>query len=331
MEVLGAGGHGTVYLLPNGNAVKGLYSRTACSEASVEFAKQKRIYDCFERLACCRHQIPFIDHLLTYLRIAKPISYSDEPSLFDHSHYACSLTMQRLHGLPLSFYLEHRRAYVESRFEPSYLQNNQNLEMMAHLALNSEVAGVYGVTFSKSRISKENPPRGYFATETDGLLNFLRTKKGFMLSDEELREMMGFVYGWIYFECRIMPVDIEFALGLNPVTKQFELNVLDFGMTFDKLALEQNPVVPRNEPFFQLYQSEMTEEEREERLLERTLQDIDLDLYVSMEEDGVAWRHFFIARTLKPCQICQIFTSLMNSESIFLCSERCLSIYNRNQ
>jgi hypothetical protein len=327
MEPIGAGGYGIVYLLPDGNVVKAIYSRTACDEAHVEYKKQKRVYDCLEKLHRCED--PFVAQFIPYIHVAKPLSYSDEPLVFDSSKYACSFTMSRLNALPLAFYNAYDATYFKQRFEPHYLTTlePQHYGIMTHLAFNSEVPGLYGATYSKTRISKQNPPRGYFVNKESGFLAFLRREYNLKWSDQFLERMMGFIYGWIYFTCDIIPIDIEFTLGYNQTTKEFELNVLDFGMTLDKRHLTENPVVPRTDPFLAIYDnSQLSSEEKEAAILSQTLNDIDIDLYASMQEPSESYSTFQRAGVLGACTLCNIPTFLVSHEH-YICSEKCLALY----
>jgi len=233
--------------------------------------------------------------------------------------------MGRLYGLPLRLY-EEFDPRITQRIEPAYREELG--QVMTHLAFNSEITGLFGVKYSMATITKENPPRGYFANAETGFFEFLRDKHGLRLSDEELERMVGFIYGWIYFSCAIIPLDIELTLGLNPESGHIELNVLDFGMAFDKNALEKNTSVFESRRFFSVYGDKtLTNEEREDELLQRVTEDTGIDLYASLDEGSVSRQGFMVARNLNPCAQCKRLTCFIHQVSgLFMCSDACASL-----
>jgi hypothetical protein len=302
--VIGAGGYGRVYRA-NGDGdrrvIKAIYTARSCHEARDEFQKQRLAYDSLvTRLQACRE--PAAQMAQQVVRVAEPLVFVDQPVVVAGKQFACAMTMRLLNGLPLQMFLEYNRSYTESRFDPLYLQSLDpgTFELQAHLAFNSDVGGIYGRCYSCGKISTENPPRGFFITPGAIFLDFLRERYGLPWSDEQLRELLGFVYGRLFYDAQLAPVDIELTLGFNQETRQFELNVLDFGMTYDLHAHSQYNVEDiATEPFHLLEtQREVVgEEEWQRRAKELVMRTIDTDLYAPMDNPGVQMQ-FFNAQTL---------------------------------
>lgn len=306
MNIIGAGGNGIIFVDPRKSdvVIKALYENNeACTKARIEFEKQVKIYHCISCLKEC--DSPLVALINRYVKVPKPLVYSDAPVMVNNNFYDCSVKMERLHALPLSLY----KAFdptILSRIDPAYQEQVGGI--MAHLSFNSPITGLFGVKYSKAQINAQNPPRGYFSNAETGFFDFLRTQAvdKLPLSDEELESMMGFIYGWIYFSCDIIPLDIEFTLGLNPETHQYEINVLDFGMTFDKQALKNNISGFESRRFFGIYgDRSLSNIEREGDLLERVIEDTGLDLYTSMDEGSVSRQYFLISKDLMPCKQCK--------------------------
>ncbi|MCJ7760212.1 hypothetical protein MUP59_03625, partial [Candidatus Bathyarchaeota archaeon] len=125
-----------------------------------------------------------------------------------------------------------------------------------------------------------------------------------------------------------IPLDVELALGLNPQSGLFELNVLDFGMAFDKNALEKNISAFESRRFFSVYGDKtLTSEAREDELLQRVMEDTGLDLYASLDEGSESYSGFMVARNLNPCSQCKRLTCYVHPLSgLFLCSDACASL-----
>lgn len=331
MKVLGAGGDGIVFLdLRDPERVtKAIYrNNQACSKARTEYDKQQRIYECLQCLYQCDDD-PLVNLIKQYVRIAKPISFTDAPVDMNGIRYECAFSMTRLNQLPMLFYDTFDRG-ITRRIEPHYKEQLGGL--MAHLSFNSPISGVFGIKFSSANITRENPPRGYFSNAETGFFDFLRREYGFSLSDEALQRIMAFMYGWIYFKCDIIPLDIEFTLGFNQQTRQIELNVLDFGMTFDKRAPRSNMNAFETRRFLSIYGSSSNTSllDRETALLERVLDDTGLDLYLALDEGSEARATFMSAQNLGACSQCKKLTFFVHPTSKrFLCSHSdCFSTAN---
>ena len=50
LEIIGAGGFGTIYLQPDGNVLKAIVSSDDCQNAENELIKQRKIYNSFSKL-----------------------------------------------------------------------------------------------------------------------------------------------------------------------------------------------------------------------------------------------------------------------------------------
>lgn len=328
MQVIGAGGDAYVFVDPDEPSVvvKAIFKNNdTCTKAGIEYEKQRAIYQCFECLRDCETDDPLVALINQYVRVARPSRFEGGPTVINGVTYHCSIAMSRLHGLPLRLYEEFDPRIVE-RIDPDY--RGELNQMMAHLAFNSDITGLFGVKQSMAKITRQNPPRGYFSKRETGFFQFLREKHGLPLSDDELEHMVGFIYGWIYFACAIIPLDVEMALGLNPESSLFELNVLDFGMAFDKNALEKNTSAFESRRFFSVYGDKtLTSEAREEELTQRVIEDTGLDLYASLDEGSESLQGFVVARNLNPCAQCKRLTCYVNQVSgLFLCSDACASL-----
>jgi hypothetical protein len=272
-----------------------------------------------------------VQFIRPYVRVSEPLSFADAPQQIQQYHYRCSVTMRKLNGIPLAIYEEWDTAQVKSRFDDLFLRqiDHDQFEVMTHLAFNGVIQGFFGRTYSAAQLGYDNPPRGYFTTKGAGFLSFLREKYGLALSDTELESMIGFIYGWIYYACDIVPIDIEITLGLNRESGLFEVNVLDFGMTFDKRAPpERNHYAYNTSMLFDIAAStHFNTKQREKAYLKRTIKDLQTNLYGTLT--GNSRRYFDYAKGLKPCASCQkTLTSLVHPHyAVFICSTTCLSLY----
>lgn len=326
MKVIGAGGDGLVYVDESTtppSVIKAIYKNNdACTKAGIEYEKQKQVYACFERLRRCCSEDPLVKLVNQYVRVAEALGHIETPGVINDTRYECSLSMSLLSSLPLDILTEFDPR-ITKRIDPVYRE--QMHRVMAHVSLNSPIDGLFGLRFSSALISRENPPRGYFSNSDTGFFEYLRKRKDtpLLLRDEELERMIGFVYGWIYYDCGIIPLDIEFTLGINPVSKQYELNVLDFGMTFDKKTQRMSPFEKRR--FLSVYGDSFIAETNEEDFATRVIGDTGLDLYASMEEGSASLDGFMVAKNLTPCEECAKLT-LYVYQNVFLCSVECLKI-----
>ena len=326
MRVIGAGGDAFVFVDEEDPSVvvKAIFKNNdTCTKAAIEYDKQRSIHHCFECLRECNIDDRIANLVKLHVRVARPIRFSGGPTVINGVTFHCSVAMGKLHGIPLSFYEEFDPRIIQ-RIEPAYREELG--QVMAHLAFNSPIVGLFGVKYSTATITKDNPPRGYFSNTETGFFEFLRRKHGLLLSDDELERMVGFIYAWIYFSCAIIPLDVEMTLGFNPESGLFELNVLDFGMAFDKLAIEKNSSAFESRRFFTVYgDTSLTNEEREDELLQRVIEDTGLDLYASLEEGTPSYEGFMTARNLTPCSQCKRLTCYVHQLSgLFVCSDACV-------
>lgn len=108
----------------------------------------------------------------------------------------------------------------------------KNEKVLCHLAFNSNKEGYF--------FTEDGRLRGYFLTRKSLVLSKLRENYGLTLKNQDIDFIIGFMYGFIYKKCDIIPLDIEFALGYNREDNTFKINILDFGMTFDVQNDENN-------------------------------------------------------------------------------------------
>lgn len=292
-RLIGAGGFGKVFLIDEDTVVKAIYTSDACSEAYIEFKKQQKIYNTFERLGRIKTENPLVKKVQKLVKVARPISYSDSGSVINLSKFACTITMSRLRGLPLNLLRDGDRA-IDARIKPDYLaKNGNNLELMGHIALNSEIGGIYGINYTVKQIGDNNPPRGYFITESSSVFGFLKMSHN-IPSIGELNEIMGFIYGWILFSTNIIPIDIEIAFGLYD--DEILINVLDFGMTFDLDDIENNKKLPRSSLIFDILErKDLDKDERYKLIIEAAVNDISIDLYSDVVDNKESRHGFRVA------------------------------------
>ena len=325
LDIMGAGGDGIVFTESADSSIvtKAFYKNNeGCNKALIEYDKQSRIFKCIDCLKTCKDET--VQLVNRYVRIAEPLGFNNELLTVNDVKYDCSLKMRKLTALPLSVYEAYDPSIV-NRIEPSY--RAQLGALMAHLSYNSPLTGIFGVKYSSALISRENPPRGYFANQESGFFEFLRKRAPIKLrlSDKQIESIIGFVYGWIYFACDIIPLDIEFTLGINPVTQEYEINVLDFGMTFDKRAIDTNANAFETRRFLTIYGNPtLSQVVREEELLETVMSDTGLDLYASLDEGSISRAAFLTTKNLMPCAQCRNLTFLIDiTTKAFTCSLSC--------
>ena len=353
---IGAGGFGTIFQLSSNKeeVIKAIYSRESCHEAQIEYMKQQRIYNSFKRLKENKgeeeRQSPIIKMVNKLVKISKPISYMDRKAVINNRIFACTITMTKLNGIPLRDMINIDKN-VLNRFDKEFIEERTlDFEIMAHLALNSDIGGVYGITFgNKALVSDKNPPRGYFITEESGLLDNIREMYNVDLTDSDFKQIIGFIYGRIMFDTNIIPIDIEIALGLYGKNKnKIKINVLDFGMTFDLENIRDNKVLPRTSLFFDIINDEsLSPNEKSKEILEKGKEDISIDLYCDVlnDNDNIIGFNEAYNVSLSPsysfiqgigeeqyhCFICSLNTKLYDDyENRFFCNIECQRIYYNN-
>lgn len=243
LKIIGGGGFGTIYELPNETVLKAIHGKTNCKDAQLEFIKQTKIYDSFVRLKSLKNKNKIIQTIQKHVKIARPQLFNIKPVIVNETTYSCMLVMDKLYGLPLSFYLD-AHSNMKKKFTPNFLQN-LDFEVQGHLALSGQFSsyGFYPTNVNK-KISSENPLRGYFITENDTLLKTLPW------TIHEFKEIIGFIYGWIYYDARIIPLDIEISLGIH--NNGYVINVLDFGLCIDLENINNNIYNTMTEPYIKL-------------------------------------------------------------------------------
>jgi hypothetical protein len=285
MEIIGAGGFGKVYLTPKGTVIKAIYTANDCKDAEIEFKKQEKAYQALKSIGPTG--IKFLDYMISLLNISKPIKSSNKTIFIDNSKFECSFEMTRLHGIPLSIY---------EKADPTILNNiskdfGKNFEIMLQLSTNTEIGGrFYGIKYSKTKISEKNPPRGYFLSKNDVVLKYLIENYNFPLTLENIKEMIGFVYGFLYFKARLIPIDIEISLGY--VDGNFVVNILDFGMCIDLDNIKYSLEDVKNKRLF----TALTENNPD--LEEIVKEEISVDLYCDLEDDDYCINGWDIAKKL---------------------------------
>lgn len=305
MKLIGGGEHSTLFRLENGHILKAITKLESCNQAGKEFTKQRRIYDCFNRLASRDHgKHRLLNQIKEYVIISEPMTHQNEPIVINNKQYACSLEMSALKGLPMEMIqsVDNKldRYYTATYWNQTKLNND---EIMLHLSFNNhEKSRLFGVNINEL-VSENNPSRGYFFNRHDAeeWIESLRMDYNFPLHINDLEEMVGFIYGWIFYACQIIPLDVEMTLGFYD--GKFKLNVLDFDRTFDMRELSNNTKNMDNEIYYQFL-------DEKEKLFQRIKQAINHDEYIDLDRDRVGLRGFNTAKdeytryTTLSCTLC---------------------------
>ena len=300
MKVIGAGGFGTVYQMPNGNVIKAIVSATACDDAAVELGKQQLAYDVFENLSLINSNNPkfsTLNLINKYVRVSKPIESHDEPFVADNKQYACYFVMEKLNGIPLSMLVQAEPNSLES-IDPAFIKKQgMDYEIMVQLTYNSELSEkIYGSNYSKAKISENNPPRGYFISDQAKLLDSFRELYGLTLTNDQIKEMIGFIYGILFYYGKLIPVDIEITLGYYD--GEFKINVLDFGLTINLNDLANIPITPNTSEFVKILSKSIPDEEKFRELERTTIEQLSIDLYCELDEDSACRRGWTAAKAM---------------------------------
>lgn len=320
MRPIGGGGFGTIFLLPDGNVLKAIKGNGDCGDALREYNKQQKIYDCFERLRQDGNggSSRLISLIKQYVVVSKPIERSGSGLVINDEFYSCSFKMTRLHGIPLGDLALHKNKILKE-FNPHFLERAPpDYDIMVHLALNDDTTDTMVGANASRLIDEKNPARGYFIGHTD----LLRNSYGLTLSDKEIKEMIGFIYGWIYYNAHIIPFDIEITIGLG-TEGNLEFNVLDFGLAVDLIDTSNN-----NTRSFSTDYTAFKKDEIETKMK----QDISYDFYADLVDDADNVRGFEAAGLFKlkepSCSQCtrsknvKLFCEETNTKRIF-CSVDC--------
>lgn len=299
LKIVGAGGNGIVYLMPNGNIIKFIKYANDCTIAEKELEKQKKIYDSFSKIKGIK--ILALDKIM----ISKPLESVSKNVIINYDIYSCYFTMKRLYGISYNIYKEYDNN-IDKYFDNEYIENeNHNFDIMLHLTFNSSLMHkIYGISFSTIKIGYRNPLRGYFISENDtSILDFLRNNYNLSLTNEELKEMVGFIYGWIFYEVKYVPIDIEITLGYDINTNAYNINVLDFGMTFDYTKID----IPRDMKYDIIYNKlmEYNKSSSSTNIIDKinfieseVKYLISLDLYGNIEDDNDVLKGWNMAKNM---------------------------------
>ena len=270
LTLIGAGGFAYIYGLKNGNVVKAIISKDACEDAFLEMNKQAKVYNAWNNLMNTFTEDPIINRTKTWVKIPKPIASCNKELIVDDKNFSCYFLMEKLSGMTLST-LQGLNPNVINDLKPDFKPN----DLMLQLSLNSELPEkIYGVNYSKKLVGYNNPPRGYFINDTSNTLQKLG------IDTVQMKEIMGFVYGYLFYAANLVPIDIEFALGRY--AGKYYLNVLDFGMTVDLDNMNNNTPMPRT---YQFLQTVNKDEHKTVHLEKLIIEDISTDLYCDLEDD----------------------------------------------
>lgn len=294
-QIIGAGGFGVVYLKSNGQAVKAIYSRSACDEAFVELNKQAKIYQLFQNIKQTHNNNRIYNLVKDNIVVSKPGQSCSQPITIDNRNFSCFYSMDLLRGVSISM-LENADPESISKLDPEFIaKRGKDFELMVHLSFNTEIpSNIYGVSYSKSNVNDQNPPRGYFINQDASILDVFRSKYGLHLSNTEIKEIIGFIYGILYYYGKIIPIDIEITLGYYDGV--FKINVLDFGMTIDVSDLDNVPVTVNTQEIVKILQSPISTFEKEQELIRKIRYNLSVDLYCDVDDDMACNRGWDAAR-----------------------------------
>ncbi len=278
LKIIGAGGFGSVYLQPDGNVLKAIVSSDDCQNAENELNKQKKIYNAFLKLKQLEIQNNLVDLVKVWTTVSKPLISCRNEITIKNKKFACYFIMERLYGVPTSVMKDIDPSLTDN-IDPGTVMEN----VMVQLSLNSELPSrLYGITYSKQKVGKSNPPRGYFINLEGKFLSDLKNY-GFNLNIQQVKNIIGFIYGYIFYAANIIPIDIEITLGANK--NNYTVNILDFGMTIDMTDYKKSITLPRNVQFKNILSSDLSKQDKIKELERLVLQDISLDLYCDIEDD----------------------------------------------
>jgi hypothetical protein len=285
-KVIGADGFGTVYENKQGIILKAIRDNLECDTAQIEMDKQKIVFNLFNKLKSQTIENDLVDLINKYVRISQVYTSYNSNLTIGQTKYACYYTMSKLYGIPLKMYYQ-----FNPQLQEKITDYSPDVSIMTQLSFNNELAeGFYGRNYNNPQISRSNPSRGYFLGQESDFLDFLRSEYNFDLSDSELKSMIGFIYGYIYFHGGIIPIDIEITLGYDEKNKRFYVNVLDFGLTIDinKSNLSMSDI--RTNPYMKILNKNNLD-----LLTKRVIEDISLDLYCDLETDEDAIKGWNLA------------------------------------
>lgn len=293
LNLIGSGGFGRVFQTRDGNVIKAIMDKKACDEASLEMGKQLKIFNAFENLNNMNlnniknpEDKIIIQLVQKYVKVSKPLQSCNDSFKIGNDRYSCFIMMTKLNGISINLYKE--LGISTNKIDPDYLESlsKNNQEIMLQLSLNLDLtSNFYGVEYSKQFLSDRNPPRGYFTNDDGEIIRKLNQDYNLLLSISTIKIIIGFIYGFIFYYARIVPTDIEITLGYNNTSGNFEINVLDFGMTIDLNDIDNTPILPRNKNIIDIFNSSLTNIEKFNKLEKETKLDIGIDLYCDVNTD----------------------------------------------
>ncbi|HSW76805.1 MAG TPA: hypothetical protein VLG50_07155 [Candidatus Saccharimonadales bacterium] len=279
---IGAGGFGTIFMSSQRTVIKALYNKNNCDNAETEFNKQIKVYNTFESIKHIQFDNPLIDDAKNIIKVSKPINYDNRSIMINNNQYACYFSMDYLYGLPLWMYKD---------IVPQALKKlNADFEIMLHLSFNSHLKeDFYGAKPSSVFIDEHNPPRGYFINENSEFLKKLQKYYKFPYNNNQLRFIIGFIYGVLFFHANLIPFDIEITLGYH--NAQFYINIVDFGLVIDLDDLEHAPKHFYTEDVKNIINNN-------ESLEEYILNQLSLDMYCDISNDNHCLQGWNIAKNV---------------------------------
>eukprot|EP01084_Bolivina_argentea_P056487 103392_1 len=220
---VGKGGFGKLYLDGNGNAIKAITDDNGCDEARAEYGYQAKVHAAFSTMA----SNTVLEKLVkSYVVVAKNVEFCENDAKFTLNgvQYKCYMVMSKLNGVKVGQWNIILAADETEKAKITTLGNT--FEIMGQLGVDAGASGFYN-SGNDPVITVTNPTRGYFFSEDDFAANGRVRKVGWTETLAKTREIMGFIEGTVYYGAKMVPVDIEMAIGIYG--NKPKINVLDFG------------------------------------------------------------------------------------------------------
>lgn len=204
-----------------------------------------KIFDSFNKLKNIKGD-KFIDLINEFVTVSRPIDYYAKPIRINEKKYRSYLRMGSVNGIPISVYEKFDKNEVTNSFDEGYLKNIDNFDVMAFFQLNYDSGQRFLRINMEKKMNYGNDVMGYNVSIP--FLDFLRKEYGFKLSLEEINQIIGFIYGWIYFDAGYVADEIVISLGYLEKHKLFKINVLNFEGVDSRFGIDTKELISIAEP-----------------------------------------------------------------------------------